>query len=120
MLFKNKIFIIEVDFNYKANEGDFVVQHNRLNNKIELDMKEYFETYEAFSGESLKKQFRNMIIHELTHWFDWNTSDSESWSHAGSKIYEMVAKFNELFHQHIEEFANMIMESKQVQKYIKS
>ena len=119
MIFKNKKFIIEVNFNYKANIGEHMAQHHTGLNEIQLDMNHWFNYHKLFSGDALTKEFRKTIVHELTHWFDYNCSNSDSWSHSEGKLCEMLATFNELFHEDIEQFANMIMESKPVQKHLK-
>jgi hypothetical protein len=119
MKFKNDKYIIEIDFKYKAGYDEYIVQHNRENNKIEIDITEWINLYRKFEIEPMKREFKKMLVHEITHWFDWNSSGSESWEHTNAKMYEMLAKFNELFHNDIEEFSNMIMESKQVKKHLK-
>ena len=51
---------------------------------------------------------RRIVVHELTHFFDFNCW--KSWSYKDEVTYEHLATFNEIYHEPIEKLTHMIVE----------
>lgn len=101
MKFNNGMFIINVKIDNRIKDA---ANYDSLPKVIHLNLLLIKCHYEELSMK--QDYFKEIIIHELTHWFDYNCW--YSWSYKEDNPIEHLATFNQIFYKHIEEFTNMI------------
>ena len=105
MIFTHEVFNVEVLLEDLSNTG--ATGEYRLDTRvIAVDYAYVMEMYTDL--EKLKAELNRIIVHELTHFFDFNCW--KSWSYKDEVAYEHLSTFNEIFHEHIETFKVMIVE----------
>lgn len=105
MKFTEEVFNIELeiaDLSKTGNAGEY----NTQDKKIYIDY-EYVRSLIP-EDEHFKKELKRIVIHELTHFFDFNCW--KSWSYKEDNPHEHLATFNETFHEYTEIFANRMCE----------
>lgn len=95
-------------------EGDaptgMTAWYNKEKNHIVIDVEESYKCYTndyVFGLKYIQKEIKLDIIHELTHYFDYNFW--KSWLNKEHNTTEHLSTFNELFHERIEGFKNQIL-----------
>lgn len=101
MKFTKGIFNIELqlkDLSENGNAGEY----NTIDQIIYIDYQYIKSVIE--DKKHFVKELRRVMIHELTHFFDFNCW--KSWSYKEDNPHEHLATFNETFVEHIVEFAD--------------
>jgi hypothetical protein len=101
MKFTKGIFNIDLqlkDLSENGNAGEY----NTIDQTIYIDYKYIKSVIE--DKQHFLKELRRIMIHELTHFFDFNCW--KSWSYKEDNPHEHLATFNETFVEHIIEFAD--------------
>jgi hypothetical protein len=105
MVFTYKIFNVEVLLEDLSNTG--ATGEYRLDTRIiAIDYAYVMEIYTDL--EKLKAELRRIVVHELTHFFDFNCW--KSWSYKDEVAYEHLATFNEIYHEPIQALTELIVE----------
>lgn len=101
MKFTKGIFNIDLqlkDLSENGNAGEY----NTVDQTIYIDYKYIKSVIE--DKQHFLKELRRIMIHELTHFFDFNCW--KSWSYKEDNPHEHLATFNETFVEHIIDFAD--------------
>jgi hypothetical protein len=105
MIFTEGIFNIELetkDLSENGNAGEY----NTHDKKIYIDY-DYIKSVIP-DREYFIKELRRILIHELTHFFDFNCW--KSWSYKEDQPHEHLATFNETFVEHMVVFTQQMLE----------
>jgi hypothetical protein len=105
MQFTHGIFNIDVqikDLSENGNAGEY----NTIDQTIYIDYN-YIKSVIENKGHFVK-ELRRIIIHELTHFFDFNCW--KSWSYKEDNPHEHLATFNETFVEPIVQFTDSMLE----------
>jgi hypothetical protein len=101
MKFTKGIFNIDLEIKDLSENGN-AGEYNTIDQTIYIDynyIKSVIDDKKHFA-----KELRRIVIHELTHFFDFNCW--KSWSYKEDNPHEHLATFNETFVEHIIDFAN--------------
>lgn len=101
MKFTKGIFNIDLqlkDLSENGNAGEY----NTIDQTIYIDYKYIKSVIE--DKKHFIKELRRIMIHELTHFFDFNCW--KSWSYKEDNPHEHLSTFNETFVEHIVDFAD--------------
>jgi len=105
MIFTHEMFNVEVLLEDLSNTG--ATGEYRLDTRIiAIDYAYVMEMYTDL--KKLEIELKRIVVHELTHFFDFNCW--KSWSYKEEMAYEHLSTFNEIYHEHIETLKIMIVE----------
>jgi hypothetical protein len=105
MIFTHGIFNITLetkDLTETGNAGEY----NTHNQTIYIDY-DYIKSVIS-DREFFIKELRRILIHELTHFFDFNCW--KSWSYKEDQPHEHLATFNETFVEHMVVFSKLMLD----------
>jgi hypothetical protein len=105
MQFTQGIFNIDLqiqDLSKNGNAGEYNTQEQ----VIYIDY-EYIKSVVP-EPASFVKELRRILIHELTHFFDFNCW--KSWSYKEDSPHEHLATFNEIYVEHMVVFTQQMLE----------
>jgi hypothetical protein len=105
MKFTQGIFNIDLELKDLTETGN-AGEYNTHNQTIYIDY-EYIKSVIQDKSQ-LIKELRRIIIHELTHFFDFNCW--KSWSYKEDNPHEHLATFNETFVEPIVQFTTPMLE----------
>lgn len=105
MQFTQGIFNIQLEVK-DLTEGGNAGEYNTQNQTIYIDY-DYIKSI-IHDKEQFVKELRRILIHELTHFFDFNCW--KSWSYKEENAHEHLATFNETFIEHIVSFTGPMLE----------
>jgi hypothetical protein len=105
MNFTNGIFNIELELKDLSENGN-AGEYNTHTQTIYIDYN-YIKSVIP-EKEHMIKELRRILIHELTHFFDFNCW--KSWSYKEDNPHEHLATFNETFVERIVQFTTPMLE----------
>lgn len=105
MQFTQGIFNVNLEVKDLTENGN-AGEYNTHNQTIYIDYKYIKSIIE--DKEQFVKELRRILIHELTHFFDFNCW--KSWSYKDDNPHEHLATFNETFVEHIIVFTPLMLE----------
>lgn len=105
MKFTQGIFNIELEIKDLSETGN-AGEYNTQDKKIYIDYK-YIRSLIP-EAEFFIKELRRILIHELTHFFDFNCW--KSWSYKEDNPHEHLATFNETYFEHMLLFSDVMLD----------
>jgi hypothetical protein len=81
-----------------------IASYNDVNKKIYIDIYKFNKSYGI---EHWRKEVKEILAHELTHFFDYNCW--KSWCYKDDNVVEHLATFCQAFHKPTEEFSKMML-----------
>ena len=105
MTFTHGIFNIALEIKDLTETGN-AGEYNTHNQTIYIDY-DYIKSVIP-EREFFIKELRRILIHELTHFFDFNCW--KSWSYKEDQPHEHLATFNETFVEHMVIFSKLMLE----------